>query len=306
MKNVKSEFPKALKSFVGHLEGTGKARHTIVNYRLDLLSFASFLEGERPRFSLREIPQKDLERFQDHLKQQGLRTNTRRRKVLTVSKFLRYLAGRNKVDASHGKRVPAPQRVERVPFVLPFEKLSEATRKLPQETGLDRRNRLLLWTLLETGALVSEVARLRFEQVQGEKKPVIRFESRDVAISEELARDLRSFESEVGSSRTGSGEWVFHGFTRGGPLVGPISPRGVELLVRAFARTAGFRGRHAVTPRTFRHSRVVDWLKQDVARPEIQRRLGLRTAYTFRTLEPLLNVAESGSDPLAKPHPSAK
>lgn len=314
----KTEFPKALKSFMGHLEGTGKALHTIKNYRLDLLSFADFLSRERPKYVLREIPQKDLERFQEHLKKQGLKTNTRRRKVLTVAKFLRYLAGRKKVDVSLARRMPAPQRVERVPFTLPYEQLRTAILALPRESVLDRRNRLLLWTMLETGGLVSEAARLRYDQIQGEKKPIIRWghrEPRDVSVSEELARELREFQR-----RKGAGEWVFNGHTRGGPLVGPISPRGVELLVRTFEKsvdaqpglTAGFAPGFTMTPRTFRHTRVVEWLKQGVPREEVQRRLGLKTAYAFRTLEPILAsftasaAAAAASDPAAEPHPALK
>lgn len=303
----KTEFPKALKSFMGHLEGTGKALHTIKNYRLDLLSFADFLSRERPRYALREIPQKDLERFQEHLKKQGLKTNTRRRKVLTVAKFLRYLAGRKKVDASLGRRMPAPQRVERVPYTLPYETLRAAVLGLPRESVLDRRNRLLLWTMLETGGLVSEAARLRYDQIQGEKKPLIRWghrEPRDVGVSEELARELREFQR-----RKGAGEWVFNGFTRGGPLGGPISPRGVELLVRAFEKSVETQSQpgFTLTPRTFRHSRVVYWLKQGVPREEIQRRLGLKTSYAFRTLEPILaSFRDGSSDPAAEPHPAVK
>jgi integrase len=193
--------------------------------------------------------------------------------------------------------------VERVPFTRPYAQLRAEVLAMPQDTVLAKRNRLLLWTLLETGSLVSETARLRYDQIQGEKRPVIRFGAssdlpREVEVSTELARELRDFQR-----RKGAGEWVFTGFTRGGPLVGPITPRGVELLVRAFA-SPGESKDHTVTPRTFRHSRAIDWLKQGIARAEIQRRLGLKTVYAFRTLEPLL--AGATSDPGSKPHPAGK
>src|ERR1035437_2775169 len=92
-------FAEASRSFVGHLEGTEKALLTIRNYRSDLRSFEEFLRtglANRP-VALQQVHPRDLTRYSDYLTAQNFRSNTRRRKVLTIRKFLAYLGRRNKI-----------------------------------------------------------------------------------------------------------------------------------------------------------------------------------------------------------------
>ncbi len=284
------EFPAALKSFVGYLEGTQKSAHTIKNYRLDLLSFRDFLEDikdEAPR-KLANLTPKEVERFHDHLKAQGLKTNTRRRKLLTVQRFLGYLSNRNKVPMELARRLPTPHKIERVPSTVPFDALLEAVRALPQETVLDRRNRALLWTLTETGCQVSEVGLLKFSHFKrlpsGEGAVEIPGKAiRTLPVSDELVSVVEQLKSGAPSGPSGE-RWVFEGFNKFGSLGGPISSRGVELLVRAYGARLGFPN---LVPRTFRHSVVLHWYRQGLKAEQLRERLGLKTDYAFRVFEPL-------------------
>lgn len=277
-------FPRALKSFIGYLEGTDKAAHTIKNYRLDLLAFQQFIEGQAgisQAVSLDHLDPADLGRFHDYLKDRGLKTNTRRRKLLTVRRFLLFLVNRNKLPAELGKKVPTPQKIERVPLTAPSSELIAAIRKLSVETLLDERNRALLWTLAETGCQVSEVALLKFEDWTQGKLQIRGKSERELPVSRGLYDAVQDLRKRVG----GGGEWIFRGFNKFGAVSGSISSRGVELLVKHFAPALGV---PALTPRTFRHSIVVHWFREEgCSREEIQRRLGLRTAYAFRAYEPL-------------------
>ena len=65
-----------------------------------------------------QLKESDIERYQEHLKAQGLKTNTRRRKLLTLGRFLKFTAGRNKRLSSLHRNVPAPGKVERIPATL--------------------------------------------------------------------------------------------------------------------------------------------------------------------------------------------
>src|SRR6185437_383437 len=168
MTTAETGFPKALKSFMGYLEGTGKSAHTIKNYRLDLLAFQDFIENHLAREpkALYEIGAADLERYHQFMKAQGLKNNTRRRKLMTLRKFLSYLAGRKKLSRgmeSLGKTLPTPYKLERIPATIPASDLATAIAALPAVTALDLRNRAILRTLLETGCLISEAAKLRWE-----------------------------------------------------------------------------------------------------------------------------------------------
>jgi site-specific recombinase XerD len=290
--NVNTGFARAMKSFMGYLEGTDKAAHTIKNYRLDLLAFQEFIEaqaGPSKSAPLDQLDPADLGRFHDYLKEKGLKTNTRRRKLLTVRRFLLFLVNRNKLPAELGKKVPTPQKIERVPLTAPSSELIAAIRKLPLETLLDERNRALLWTLAETGCQVSEVALLKFEDWTPTRVQIRGKAERELPISHDLYDAIQGLRKRAG----GGGEWIFRGFNKFGAISGSISPRGVELLVKHFAPVLGV---PALTPRTFRHSIVVHWFREEsCSREEIQRRLGLRTSYAFRAYEPLFKSKSSAT-----------
>jgi len=274
------DFPYAIRSFLGYLEGTQKSLHTIKNYRLDLLAFQSFLVESGSKKSLDGIDSNDLESYQNHLRALGLKTNTRRRKLMTLRKFLSYLAGRKKIPVDLGRKLPTPHKMERIPVTVSATALLQAIEKLPQETELDMRNRALLWVLLETGCLISEAAKVRFEDFHSQKADTAMLEfhgknTRSIGITGDLYRAIQALKQK----RKGESPWVFLGFNKFGSLGAAISPRGIELLVKAYASQLGF---PEIVPRTFRHSIVLSWLQNGFTESAIQQRLGLKSAYAFR------------------------
>ena len=284
IKKQTTDFPYAIKSFLGYLEGTHKSVHTIKNYRLDLLDFQKFILKVYTQNPVRldQVTRKDLERYRDHLNQSGQKSNTRRRKGLTVSLFLNYLAKRNRLGSEMAQKMVVPHKVERIPFIVPVDRLLEVIQKLPQATLLEARNKALLWTLAETGCLVSEVCKLRFEQweQEGVSGGFLAFSGksvRKVPISIELFQSVE----ELRKNSQGS-PWLFLGFNKFGSLGGPITPRGIEMLVKLYAPRLGY---SELTPRTFRHSVTVSWLKKGIPQKEVQAWLGLKSAYAFRAYE---------------------
>jgi len=292
-------FSYAIKSFMGYLEGTQKSAHTIKNYRLDILAFERFIVT-RLGSRLTDVGPADLEAFQNHLKEQGLKTNTRRRKILTVRKFLQYLSNRKKLAPELGKKVPAPHKIERIPLTVSTPTLLDAVRKLSHETVLDARNRAMLWILAETGCLVSELSPLRWVHFTMPTRTTasVRIEgksARVIQISMELFEAVREI-SEKSGPVPGA---LFQGFNKFGSMGAPITSRGVELLVKTLAPRLGF---PELTPRTFRHSATIHWFEQGINRREIQERLGLKTDYAFRAYEPLFKsslkaTSTSGTSP---------
>ena len=159
-------------------------------------------------------------------------------------------------------------------------------------SAIEGRNRVLLWTLAETGCLVSEIGKARFDnfvkedgghflQIDG-KAP------RKVPVSGALFGAVQKLLEESASRSP----WVFLGHNKFGSLGGPISPRGVELLVQSFAQRARF---EAMTPRTFRHSAVMHWFRQGLEPDEVQKRLGLKSKYAFRAFQSVIKSAAKSS-----------
>lgn len=288
-------FGYAIRSFVGYLEGTQKSLHTIKNYRLDLLAFQDFITKEYSDKLIRvdQIDSGDLGRFREYLKEKGLKTNTRRRKILTVAQFMNYLSKRKKLSPEVAKKIPAPHKIERVPFTVSSALLIEAIRALPDETLLEARNKALLWTLAETGCLVSEVAHLRFDSWTGIAPGQLTLslgvkDQRQVPVTVELfhaIQNLKNFRVGGASPKvTLESHWIFFGFNKFGSLGSPISSRGIELLVKHYGPRLGF---PSLTPRTFRHSAVLHWFEKGIPIPQIQALLGLKTTYAFRSYEVL-------------------
>jgi site-specific recombinase XerD len=283
-------FSEILRSFIGFLEANEKSRSTIVSYRGDLRTFEAFLEhgmGKR-RVAVQELNPKDLDRYQDYLVAEGFKNNTQRRKLLVLRKLLKWLHRRNKLGSEIGVRLPTLKRIERIPFTVDTRELLSAIRKLPAASELDARNRALLWLLAESGCQVSEVKLLKFEQVRVRGKEAwIDFGGRN-GRSVPVSRDWADWVREIKKiQKSKDNPWIFMGYNRFGPLKGPISSRGVELLVRGYAAKLGEK---RLVPRTFRHSVVIHWARQGLDSPQIQKLLGLRSQYAFRLYEPMLRA----------------
>jgi site-specific recombinase XerD len=229
------------------------------------------------------LGEKELNSYHEFLQAQGFKTNTRRRKLLTAHRFVRYLSQRNQLIIEAPNKLPAPHKVERVPFTVPQKSLIDSIRALPTESVLERRNRALLWVLAETGCQVSEVIQLRYDHWthgSGHAQVAIPGKAaRTLDVSLDLFSEIQNLrELSRGTSA------IFLGYNKHGPLGAPISARGVELLVRYYSARLNI---PQLTPRTFRHSAVLGWHQQGIPQAEIQKRLGLRTAYAFRTYAPL-------------------
>lgn len=279
-------FASATRAFLGHLVGTQKATLTIRNYKTDLNTFQEFLKtglGSKP-VELGQLTLRDLEEFPKWLKARGYLTNTRRRKLLTARRLLHFLKQRKKIQLDASEKIPAPHKIERIPVVIATAEVRDKVRALPVQTEIDARNQVLLWTLLESGCLVSEIATLRFDQVnEAESKFVLGGKAaREVPISAELVQAIGRLRDRKDRLQS---PWIFHGFNRFGALRSPMTSRGVELVLNSLGPRLGYKG---LLAKHLRASVVLFWAGSGVSKSEIQRRLGLKTDYAFRSFDPLL------------------
>lgn len=279
-------FKSAFQSFSGFLVGTHKSVHTVKNYQVDLRSFERYMNSLKKGTSLTELTKHDLERYHEYLKTEGLRANTRRRKLLTARKFLGYLTRRGKVELEVARRIPAPARQERIPAVVPYTELLRQITSLKEGDPLLARNRVLLWTLLETGAQVSELAGLCFDQWR-ESNSIYTLEirgkrARTIPVSQALFQAVKSLRAQFTQ-----GDTLFRGHNRYGASHLTLSPRGIELTVKELAPALGFPD---LVPRTFRHSAVLHWHQTGVDNKTIRARLGLQSDYAFRVYDALFEL----------------
>lgn len=283
-------FAYAQKSFQGFLEGTGKSQNTIESYLSDLNTFKDFLETQfgKNGISLKQLTSQDVDRYQEYLKKHSYKTNTRRRKLLTVRRLFRYLKMRNRLSVNITTQLPAPYKVERVPRTLRYDEILEKILSLPKTQYLEKRNRILLWVLLETGCTVSEVAKIRFKDLNAKKSSLkLGVKSkRSVEVSKELSQAISELKKQQDKEYKRTSEWLFLGFNKYGPLsYTSISARGVEILMNVYSNRLGL---DDLTPRLLRQTSVLHEFKSGKTKEEIKDKLGLKSDYSFRVYQPLL------------------
>lgn len=282
---METSIPHFIKSFVGYLEGTGKSSHTIRNYQIDLRAFQDYLDALTPkRIGLDQLLPEDVLQYPDFLKAQGLKVNTRRRRILTLRKWLRYLKSRNKLGFDLSDRIPAPGKMERVPKLSSRPDLVRKIDELPTDEPIHFRNRALLRTLAETGCLVSELIHLRFEDF---KKGQVSFSGkreRSVPISEKLFSEIQTIKRSYPAAKH-----CFLSYGKSRVTQIPLTSRAVELLFRSLegAIQQGF------DSRTFRQAAILAWSKEGLSADEIQKRLGLKSKYAFRVYLPHFQAEEA-------------
>jgi len=271
------KFASLVKGYMGFLTGTGKSLSTISSYKGDLGLFERFLK-ERKRDFLRLSP-RDFEAYQYWLERQGLKMNTRRRKILSAKALVRYAVSRKKLAPTGVQYVKTPERLDRLPWIPRPEEFARVEAALDARTPLGLRNWLVVRLLAETGLALAELCALRWEQWQGGALELEGKRPRRLRLSSEVEARLREWRNK------NPGKHLFPGFNRHGMQTERMTPRGVELFFRRVAKGAGLR---ALKPRTLRHYCVLAWLREGVAESEIQRRLGVHPNYPLAAYRKVL------------------
>lgn len=277
-----------LAAFLSYLAGErGASPHTLAAYRADVRQFLAslgFPAVPSPEM-LGAVDGRAMRQYLVALAERGYSRRSVARKLAAVRSFFRFLARERIVARDAGRTLSA----SRVPRALPralAEPEAAALVEAPSGEGpLARRDRAILETLYASGVRVSELAGLRlgdldlslgFAQVTGKggKERLVPLGTKAIAALDdyiregrpELARRAREGGGQ-GRGRRAAGEAVFLN-ARGGPL----SDRGVRLVVRRYAPflLPGYR----VSPHTLRHSFATHLLDRGADLRAVQEWLG--------------------------------
>jgi site-specific recombinase XerD len=285
MKSVQKErtiptYAKLVKGYMGFLTGTGKSISTISCYQGDLSLLERFLREKKKDFY--RLNAKDFASYYVWLEKQGLKTNTRRRKILSAKALVKYAVSRKKVAASAIQFVKTPERLERLPWIPTESEFGKILACLKAETPLGLRNLLIVRLLAETAMTVAEVCSLRWDQCAGEKIECAGKKARAAKISADTKMILERWR------KANPGKNLFPGFNRHGPTSERMTPRGVELFFRHLSKQSGFR---SLKPKTLRHYAITAWLRENLAESEIHRRLGVHPNFSFHAYRKFLERA---------------
>src|SRR5688572_8272300 len=236
-------------------------------YSLDIQRLCEFL-GDK---ALAEVELRDLQRFQKHLDHVQTKhgkkyaEKTKQRMVIAVKSLFSFASDEGHIGANPARRLQIIKcRDDRGTRVLNREEVD----KIIGATA-SKRDSLILRTLFYSGARVSELTGLRWQDIQENEATGGQLalfgkgsQNRTVGITRELYEALTRYRAEVG------GQAKDRVFTSQKDK-GGMSRQQVFRVVKAAAKRAGVNWN--TSPHWFRHTFATEGLKKKAPLPLIQR-----------------------------------
>ncbi|MCO5144489.1 MAG: tyrosine-type recombinase/integrase [Oligoflexia bacterium] len=272
-----------MRHYLGFLKGRSKSTSTISSYKTDLELLEKFLQKKKKDFF--QLRAKDFSQYEIWLEQQGLKTNTKRRKLITAKALVRYAVSRKKMSGERITFFRPPNRHERLPWIPGKEVYDKVFNSIEAEkVPIGKRNRLLVAMISELALQAAELCSLRWEHIQGKTLDLKTKKGRSLTLSSHLQDLLKDWKKQ-----NHKGDYIFPGFNRHGIRTAKMTPRGLEKIFSLLAKQNNF---PELKPKTLRHYAILQWLEAKTPETEIRRRLGVTSTYS---LKPYLKVYENRS-----------
>jgi integrase/recombinase XerC len=237
----------AIEQYLGHLKVERRmSEHTLDGYSRDLRALAAWMEAAAID-SLRGLGGEQVRGFIAGEHRRGLSPTSLHRRLSALRSFFKHLVARGQLPANPAQGLRAPKAPRKLPQVLDPDETAQLV-EVPTDTPLGRRDRAMLELFYSSGLRLSELCGLRWRELdldeglvhvtgKGNKQRV-------VPVGSQARSALAAWRADTPSQPTAP---VFPG--RGNA---PISPRAVQLRLRAAARAQGVWKR--VHPHLLRHS----------------------------------------------------
>jgi len=224
------------------------SQHTLESYKRYLASFQEYLGKEARKASVEDVKK--------YLAWLVVKKKAAPRTVALAKAALRFYF--EEVLGKNLGRINLPKQGRRLPTVL----TKEEVKKLIEKAG-SKKSELVIKTLYSTGMRVSELCRLKAEDIEwAEGTAWVRQgkggKDRMIILSRQLLREFKEHLPREG--------WLFRGRD------GRMSERNVQGIIKRAAENAGIKKK--VTPHTLRHSFATHLLEEGNDLRVIQELLG--------------------------------
>jgi len=273
---------KIINQFLEYLEvEKGLSTNTTDNYKFYLRRFADFAK-QAGVASPAKISKELVHRYRlwlNRLKKggQGVKKNTQNYHLIALPGFLKYLVKTDVKSLEPEKVELAKQEQRQVDFLegVDLERILEAPLKIDMPDIIRRRDKAILELFFSTGLRVSELCKLKIENINLKKDEfTVRGKGAKLRVVF-LSETARRWLGDYLKVRPDLNPYLFvsHDKAASGrdEQIG-LSPRSVQRLVEKYAKVAGIT--KEVTPHTLRHSYATDLLMNGADIRSVQAMLG--------------------------------
>ncbi|MBI4093113.1 MAG: tyrosine-type recombinase/integrase [Candidatus Kerfeldbacteria bacterium] len=275
-----SELERWIKRFLTYIVvERGASELTKRNYEFYLTRFLAYSKLTKPD----QITLDDIRDFRLYLNQQQnkrgerLMKSTQNYHLIALRSFLKYLA-KNDVETLAPEKIELAKTTERQVNFLEgedLERLLEAPLATHEPKIIQARDKAILELLFSTGLRVSELARLKRDDVNLDKDEfTVRGKGGKLRVVF-LSNQARHFIQQYLNQRRDEHPAMFTRHDRAAKRsseIKPLTPRSIQRLVTTYAKLAGVAKR--VTPHTLRHSYATDLLMNGADIRSVQSMLG--------------------------------
>lgn len=281
---------KAISNFLEYLEvEKGLSLTTIKNYSFYLNRFAEYAKAQgatTPEKISKDIVQKYrlwLNRLLD-AKGENLKKNTQNYHLIALRGFLKYLAKNDIKTLAPEKIELAKQEQRQVSFLEGSDlgRILEAPFQIKLPEIIRKRDKAILELFFSTGLRVSELTKLKIENLNLTKDPrlggasefTVRGKGSKLRVVF-LSADAKKWIKDYLDARQDINPYLFISHDKaaaGRDEQNCLTPRSVQRLVEKYAKVAGITKR--VTPHTMRHSYATDLLINGADIRSVQAMLG--------------------------------
>lgn len=264
---------RALQNYLNYLQvERGLSKNTVQAYGRDVEEFLAFLQ--KRSVSLDQARREELQDYIQHLYGRPLGPRSVARKIAALRSLFRFLLLDGYVRQDPTELLESPKTWHQLPKYLTEAEVERLLEQPPLEKPHGLRDRTMLEVLYATGLRVSELVRLRLEEVHSEAG-FLRIlgkgaKERLVPLGDSAQSFLRRYLDESRSHflrrRTGS-PFVF--LTQQG---GPMSRQYFWKLVEKYGRLAGIDKK--LSPHILRHSFATHLLEHGADLRSVQMMLG--------------------------------
>jgi site-specific recombinase XerD len=280
-----------IRQFLEHLEiEKGYSSGTVEAYGIHLARFASWLKGNFEEVNHPSLLSLEhIRKFRLFLAHQRgpfgepLKKVTQAYYIISLRTFLRYLMVQRQMEVVSPDLIELPKIGERMVNFLTLDQVELLLNAPDTSTKVGLRNRAILELLFSTGLRVSELVSLDRDQVSLERKEFGVVGKGGKARVVFLSDSACFWLSQYLQKRTDDTKPLFINLSRRkGSQDLRLSPRTVELIVRAYARKINLPFK--VTPHTLRHSFATDLMIAGADIRAVQEMLGhssIRTTQVY-------------------------